>query len=118
MVASRCSRSTSSSGSIAATISTTLSRIGFAICAYSLTGSDAENKNRERYNQPARSQPMVLIPAMLLRLPVFRNGFRRPLGNPVVDGHRTDERKYYREDLDCEGDRSEAPCRLVQVLEG
>jgi hypothetical protein len=62
--------------------------------AFSLTSSDAEDKNCERCNQPARSQPMVLIPAVLLRLPVCRKGFRRPFGNPVVDGHRTDERKH------------------------
>jgi hypothetical protein len=95
-----------------------LSRIGFAICANSLTCSDAENKNRERYNQPARSHPMVLIPAMLLRLPVSRKGFRRPFGDPVVDGHRTDQRKHDREELDCESDCAEPPCRLVQMYEG
>src|SRR5258707_12990001 len=86
--------------------------------AYSLTSSDAEDKNCERCNQSGRSQPMVLIPAMLLRLPVFRKGFRRPFGNPVVDGHRTDERKHDGEDLDCESDCGEAPRGLVQVLEG
>src|ERR1700719_608443 len=101
-VESRCSRSRLSSGSIAAIISAILSRIGFTPPPISLTSSDAENKNCERYNQPGRSEPMVLIPAMLLRLPVFRKGFRRPFYNPVVDGHRTDERKHDGEDLDCE----------------
>ena len=38
-----------------ATISTILSRSGFGICAYSLTSSDAENENCERYNAAARS---------------------------------------------------------------
>src|ERR1700693_449629 len=86
--------------------------------AYSLTNANAEDKNCKRYNQPARSNPVVPIPAMLLRLPILRKGFRRPFDDPVVDGHRTDERKHNREDLDCESDCGKAPCRLVQVFEG
>jgi hypothetical protein len=60
---------------------------------------------------------MVQIPPGLLRLPVAREGFRPPFDNPVVDGHRTYERKQDGEDLDRESDGGEAPRGLVQMFE-
>src|SRR5271154_6312896 len=52
--------------------------------------ANAQDQKRERYNQSAGSYPMIEIPAMLLRLPVVRQGFGCPFHYPVVDGHRTD----------------------------
>src|SRR6266481_5607197 len=70
--------------------------------APSLTSAHAENKESERCNQPARSQPMIPIPSMFVRTPVLRQRLRCPLCNPVVDRHWTDQRKYNGEDLDYE----------------
>ena len=54
---------------------------------------------------------------MLLCLAVARKGFRRPSDHPLVDGHRTDQRKQDGDDLDSGSYCSELPRTLVQMLE-
>ncbi len=66
--------------------------------------TNADGKNCECQNKSARSGQMIAIPTMLLRAPVIRKGFRRPFGNPVVDGYGSDEGKQDSDDLDCESD--------------
>jgi hypothetical protein len=54
---------------------------------------------------------------MLLRFPVVRESFRRPSDHPLVNGHRTDQRKQDGNDLDSGSYCSELPRTLVQMLE-
>src|SRR5208283_2841476 len=79
--------------------------------------ANAQDQKGERDNQPAGSYPMIEIPTMLLSLPVVRQGFGRPFHYPVVEGHRTDQRKHDGDDLDSGGNCSQLPRTLVQIRE-
>ena len=53
----------------------------------------------ERDYQAGGSYPVINIPTVLLLFPIFRNRFRTPFCNPVIDRHGTNQRKQDREDL-------------------
>lgn len=77
------------------------------------TRTETEAEESKSYDKATRSDEMIHIPAMFLRVPVLWDGFRSPLGNPVVDRYRSNERKNDGEDLDSESNCCETPSGLI-----
>lgn len=77
-----------------------------------------ENEQREGDDEAGGANPVVEIPAMLLRLPVSGEMGGGPELDAIVDGDRSDEREKYGEYLDGEGRLREVSGEDPQVLKG
>src|ERR1700710_1059196 len=78
----------------------------------------ADDEQSESDDEAAGANPVVEVPATLLRLPVAGQTCGRPELGAVVDGHRADERKENRGDLDGEGYLGEMAREHAKMFKG
>src|ERR1700729_244859 len=78
----------------------------------------ADDEQNESDDEAAGADPMIEVPATLLRLPVAGKIGWGPKLDAVVDGNRADERKDDGEDLNGKGDGGEAAGKHTQMFEG
>ena len=78
----------------------------------------ADDEQNEGDDEAAGADPMIEVPAALLRLPITGEIVRGPELDAVVDGNGADEREEDGEDLNGEGGGGEAAGEHTQVFEG
>jgi hypothetical protein len=78
----------------------------------------ADDEQSESDDEAAGANPVVEVPATLLRLPVAGQTCGRPELGAVVDRDRADEREEDGEDLDGEGNLGEVAGEHAEMFEG